>query len=128
MTKASDFLENKLLDHTLRNVAYTSPPTVYLALYTSDPTDANTGTEVIGGSYAREVLAMDPASSGSISNTSNVVFTEATAPWGTITHFAIFDALTVGNLLVHGALTSSKVIGTSDTFKVNASNLTVTLD
>ena len=60
MAEFSNFMENKIIDHMLRNQAYTPPATVYVALYTSDPTDADTGTEVSGGSYARQNAGLSP--------------------------------------------------------------------
>lgn len=132
MSALSNYLENKLLDHALRATAYTAPTTLHVALYTSNPTDADTGTEVSGGSYARVSLtpatAFGAAAAGSISNAADITFTTATAAWGTITHFAIRDAATAGNMLVYGALTASKVVANGDTFRFPAASLTITLD
>lgn len=122
----SDFLEDKILDHVLRNTAYTSPTTVYLALYTAAPSDSGGGTEVSGGSYARVAITFGASSGGAISNSGDVSFTTATASWGTVTHVGVFDALTVGNLLYHGALSASKAVGDGDTFKVSTGDLDIT--
>lgn len=46
----SDYLENKILDHVLNNTSYTSPTTVYFALFTSNPAEDGSGSEVLGGS------------------------------------------------------------------------------
>jgi hypothetical protein len=100
----SDYLENKLLDHVLKNTAYTPPEKVYLALFTSDPTDAGTGTEVSGGAYTRQEIAFGAASSGTSSTTADIAFPVATANWGNVTHIGIYDAATAGNLLFHGPL------------------------
>lgn len=127
MAALSNYLENALINATLRNTAYTSPSTVYVGLFTSDPTDAGSGTEVSGGSYARKSMAFDAPSNGASVNTSAVEFDQATGNWGTITHFALFDALTTGNMLYHGALTTSKTIETGDVFKFADSSVTVTL-
>lgn len=128
MAGISDYLENKILDHMLRNQAFTPPTTVYLALFTSDPGDDASGTEVSGGSYAREAITFGSAASGGqISNTADITFTTATASWGTVTHVGIFDAATVGNLLWHGALSASKTVGDGDTFKVNTGDLDVSV-
>lgn len=127
MSAASDYLENELLDHVLSNAAYTSPTTVYVGLFTSDPTDAGTGTEVSGGSYARESASFATASGGSASTNADITFTTATANWGTITHVGIYDASTAGNLLFHGAVTTSKTIESGDTFQISSGNLTITL-
>jgi hypothetical protein len=128
MAEFSNYLENKILDHVLKNISYTSPTTAYVGLFTSDPTDAGTGTEVSGGSYARQVLSVTTASGGIVTSSGDVTFPQATATWGTISHIGILDALTSGNLLMHTALTTSKVIETGDILKVSSGNLTVTLD
>ena len=64
MAEMSNFLENALINATLRNTTYTSVATIYVALYTSDPTDADTGTEVTGGSYARTSVTFAAPSNG----------------------------------------------------------------
>ena len=128
MAALSNYLENALINATLRNTSYTSPSTVYVGLFTTDPTDAGSGTEVSGGSYARESATFAAPSNGSSSTNADVQFNQATADWGTLTHFGIFDAFTSGNLLYHGALTVSKTIDTGDVFKISSGNLTVTLE
>lgn len=128
MAELSNYLENKLLDHVLKNVSYTSPTTVYVGLFTTDPTDAGSGTEVSGGSYARQPLSVTTASGGIVTSSADVTFPQATANWGTVTHIGLLDALTSGNLLMHTALTTSKTIETDDIIKINSGNLTVTLD
>ena len=64
MSAASDYLENKVLDHTLATTAYTAPSAVYVGLYTSSPGDDDSGTEVSGGSYARQAGSFASASGG----------------------------------------------------------------
>ncbi len=123
----SNYLENALINATLRATTFTSPTTVYVGLYTSDPTDANTGTEVSGGSYARKAMTFGAPSNGASTNSSAVEFDQATGSWGTVTHFGILDASTSGNLLYHGALTSSKVIESGDVFKFASAAVSVTL-
>lgn len=127
MAAMSNYLENALINAVLRNSSYTSPSVVYVGLYTSDPTDANTGTEVSGGSYARKAVTFGAPSNGASSNSALIEFNQATGNWGTVTHMGILDASTGGNLLFHGALTSSKVIETGDVFKFDTSTLSVTL-
>lgn len=127
MAAMSNYLENALINAILRNTSYTSPATVYVGLYISDPTDANIGTEVSGGSYAREAVTFSAPSNGVSSNSVLIEFNQATANWGTVAYMGISDALTGGNLLFHGALTSSKVIENGDVFKFDASALSVTL-
>jgi hypothetical protein len=126
----SDYLENKLVDLTLRGQAFTAPATLYFGLHTSATTDAGGGTEVTGGSYARKAVtaslanfagtqaaASTTASSGTGGVTSNngvIDFPAPTANWGTVTHWSVWDASTSGNMLYHGALTTSKTINNGD--------------
>ena len=128
MSAISNYLENALINATLRNTTYTSPTTVYAGLFTSDPTDAGSGTEVSGGSYARKAITFAAPSNGVTTNSAAACeFDQATGSWGTITHFGIFDASTSGNLLYHGALTTSKTIASGDVFKFATSSVSVTL-
>ena len=128
MSAISNYLENALINATLRNTTYTSPSVVYAGLFTSDPTDAGSGTEVSGGSYARKSITFAAPSNGVTTNSAAACeFDQATGSWGTITHFGIFDALSGGNLLYHGALTASKTIASGDVFKFPTSSVTVTL-
>lgn len=127
MAAFSNYLENALINGTLRATTYTAPTTVYVGLFTSDPTDAGSGTEVSGNAYARQSATFAAPSNGAATTNADVQFPQATGNWGTITHFAIFDALTTGNMMYHGALTSSKTIETGDVFKIASGSLTVTL-
>ena len=127
MAEMSNFLENALINATLRNTSYTSPSVVYVGLYTSDPTDANTGTEVSGGSYARTSVTFGAPSNGATTNSASVVFPTATGTWGTIGWIGILDAATSGNLLYHTALDEAKTVGTGDIFTISSGNLSVTL-
>ena len=128
MSKFSDYYENKIIDHMLRAQAFTPPATLYLALYTVAPTDAGGGTEVSGGSYARQTFSLDAASGGATANSADITFPEATADWGTIVAVGIFDAATAGNLLMWGNLAASKTVNNGDTFKINAGDLDITVD
>lgn len=131
MGAMTNYLENKLIDHVLRNTAYTPPTTLHFALFTSDPTETGAaGTEVSGGSYARVAVTANltnmagtqaagstTASSGTNGTTSNngaITFPAPTGNWGTVTHMAIMDAASGGNMLVYGALQTSKVISSGD--------------
>jgi hypothetical protein len=128
MAEFSNYLENNVLDHVLRNTSYTSPTTVYVGLFTSDPTDAGSGTECTGSAYARQTLSVTTASGGIVTSSADVTFPQATGAWGTITHLGLLDALTSGNLLMHTPLTTSKSIDNGDILKISSGNLTVTLD
>lgn len=140
MAKLSDHLEAKLLDHIYNEIAYASPTTIYVALYTTDPTDADTGTEVSGGSYAR--VLVNPSGGGApewnvavvdgtrhaVDNQEDITFPTATAAWGTLTHVGIHDHITAGNLLHHGPLASSQVVGDGGIFKFLAGDLNLRLE
>jgi hypothetical protein len=127
MAEMSNHLENALINATLRNTSYTSPSVVYLGLYTSDPTDADTGTEVSGGSYARQAITFGAPSNGVTTNTAAIEFPQATANWGTVGWIGIEDALTGGNLLYHSPLDAAKTIQSGDIFKIAIGSLSVTL-
>lgn len=128
MANLSDYYENKIIDHMFRNQAFTPPSTLYLALYTVAPSDAGGGTEVSGGSYARQSFTLTAASGGASSNSADITFPTATANWGTIVAVGILDASTGGNLLMWGNLASSKIVNSGDTFKINAGDLDITID
>jgi len=130
MAAASNYLENKLLDHALGTASFTMPATVYLGLFTSGGgLEAGTLTaEISGGSYTRKVIDFAASSGGSAANSATIDFTTATATWGTITHIAVLDASTGGNVLYHGAVSTSKLIESGDTFQVSTGNMTIALD
>lgn len=111
MAGISTFLTNKVLDHVLRGVSYTPPQAIYMALYTSNPGDDDTGSEVSGNGYERQLVSFSAASNRKIQNSNQVEFPEATGPWGTITHFGLKDAKTGGNLLFYGELSAPVTIG-----------------
>ena len=127
MAEMSNFLENALINATLRATTYTSVATVYVSLWTSDPTDAGSGTEVSGGSYARTAVTFAAPSNGVTTNNADVTFPTATASWGTVGWIGINDAASSGNLLYHSPLDTSKTIDSGDIFKISTGNLSVTL-
>jgi hypothetical protein len=127
MAEMSTYLENALINATLRNTSYTSPAAVYVGLYTSDPTDANTGTEVSGGSYTRTAVTMGSPTDGVSTNSAAVEFPQASGSWGTVGWIGILDATSSGNLLYHTALDTSKTISSGDIFKIAIGGLSVTL-
>lgn len=128
-TSMSDYLENKLIDHTFRATAYTAPATQYIGLSTTACSDSSFGTEVTGGSYARVAVTSattawkgthgtttgaSSGTSGTISNAIVNTFPAPTANWGVVTHFFIADAATTGNLNICQALTTQKTINSGD--------------
>jgi len=126
MAQMSDFLENALINHVFRNTTYAQAGTLYLALYSSDPTDADTGTELSGSGYARQELHFVAPSNGGTSNDADVTFPAATADWVTITHVGVRDASTGGNLIMHQQLTNSVDVLSGNNFRIPAGQLTLT--
>lgn len=149
MSAASNYLENKILDHVLKfgngsvtvgtGAGYAPPATLYLALFNNASGNAAANLEAgtltdetptAGGTlYARQTVTFASASSGSSATNATVTFPTAGANFGTITHIAIMDGGTAGsgNVLFWGAVTTSKTIETGDTFQVSSGNLTVSL-
>lgn len=132
MGSISQFLGQALLNAAFRNVPFSQTAKVYLALYTSNPGDTNTGIEVSGDTYVRQEITFGAAATvnnkETIKNTLEILFPAAGVSWGTISHVGILDAETNGHLLYYGALSPTKVIGIGDQFKVAANNLVVDLD
>lgn len=155
MTAMTNFLENKLIDWFFRGQAIgiggasaaagTGPTTLYIGLFTTNPNDGSNGIEVSGGSYARVAInssltswagtqaststSASAGTGGTTSNNSNITFPEPTANWGNVTGFGIFDAVTDGNLLIYGNLTTSKNVNNGDAAPVFApSALSVQID
>jgi hypothetical protein len=140
MGALSNYLEDALLDHSLNNgraLTYTPPDTLYIALFTSSGgLENNTEgeqTEITGGSYARQALNgsdnyFTPASGGEAENYDDIEFPVATDDWGVLTHVAVMDALTGGNVLYWGELTQTKQIDSGDQYKFNAGTLVIGLD
>lgn len=121
----TNFLETQILNHVLRNVPYSAPATVYVALFTATPDETGGGTEVSGGAYARQAVTFAAPSPDSVTNTADILFPVATANWGTVTHFAIMDALTAGNMLYYSALTTARSVLVDDQFRFPAGQLEV---
>lgn len=133
MSDMSDYLEAQILNVIFRTQVAWKPPAVYIALYTAAPSDAGGGTEVTGGAYARQQVSQAdaewnaPGAGGTIDNVNAITFPKATANWGTVTHMAVHDAVTAGNLLFHRILAASKIVNTDDTFKFDVGDHDVTL-
>jgi len=126
MSAASNYTETLALTYLLTASAATRPTAWYVGLFTTSPTDANTGTEVSGTYYARQTVAFT-VSGDTASNSATITFPAAGSNWGTISHIGVYDALTSGNLLFHGSVTTAKSIDTGDTFQISAGNLDITL-
>ena len=126
MSAMSDYLENAFLEHFTGTTSTSAPSSVYVGLATATFADDASGTELTGNNDARKVMTFGSAASGSISNNAAVEFAAATGNWGTVSHFAIFDAAYSGNLLFHGAFASGKLIESGDILKIASGSLTIT--
>jgi hypothetical protein len=131
MSAMTDYLENRLIDHIFRGRSFAAPTQLWVGLFTAAPSDAGGGTEVTGGSYARATrgvnsdtaweatqggtpAAASSGTSGATQNPAAITFPAPTANWGVITHIAIFDAVSGGNMLFQGALTTAKTVNNLD--------------
>ena len=125
----SNTFETTVLTWLLTNSAATRPTAWYVALFTSNPAEDASGTEVstTGTAYARQSVTFS-VSGNTASNTAAIEFPTATASYGTVTHVGVFDASSAGNLIAYAALTTSKAIDTGDVMRIPASDLDVTMD
>lgn len=130
MAGLSNYAEDLVLDWLFTTTAATRPTSWYVALYTVAPGEGGGGTEVSGGSYARQsaTFTVSGTAPTQATNSAAIEFPTATASWGTIVSAAIFDASTAGNMIAFADLTASKTIASGDVFRFNASSLTVTLE
>lgn len=129
MSALSDVAEKLAMDFLMNTEVATRPTAWYVALYTAAPADAGGGTEVSGSGYARAAATFAAASSpgGTTTSTNAQSFTASGGNFGTVTHMGIFDALTAGNLLWHGALTTSRIVNDGDTLTFAIGNIDLTL-
>lgn len=130
MSSFSDYTENLVLTWLLTTNSATRPTAWYVGLFTAAPSDTGGGTEVSGNGYVRKATGtMSVAGTATTAdNDAAIEFAAASGGnWGTITHAAIFDASTGGNMLAWAPLTTSRTINDGDVFRIPAGSLTVTL-
>ena len=136
MSAFSNYLEDELLDHVLNNASFTKPATLYLSLHTGDPGESGVGSEVSGGSYARVAITNNNTnfpvcpSTGTPTKSNGQPFTfpTSTASWGTVTHWALYDASSGGtNMIAHGAFSTPRLVAIGKTMRVPTGGLTITL-
>lgn len=132
MGAMSNYLETAMHNAVFKGVAFTPPTALYLALYTSNPTDADVGNEVTGGAYSRQSVVFGDIEQieevAVIALAETVSFPVATAPWGNVTHLGIRDAAEGGNMYYYAPLTTAKYIDTGDRVVFLANDITVALD
>ena len=120
-----DTIENQLLDALVGTSAYTVTTPIKLALVTANGSDSAAGTEVTGGSYARQTIAFDAASSGSIANNAAISFTGM--PACTVVGIEIYDSAGSPKRLAYGPLTASRTVTSGDTVQFASSAVTLSL-
>ena len=123
-SKKSNYLKSKIVKHVKGEASYTMPTTLYLALYTSDPTVADSGVEVTGGSYSRKSISFAAESGGSAPSNAAINFTST--PTTNVSHWGIRDASSGGNLLYFGNFDIVQAISSGQTFTINSGNLVIT--
>ena len=135
MSGLTQYAAKKLLDHMLDTASFTAPSPAYLSLHTAGPTDSGSHANEVstsGTGYARQSLASKMGAadltSGVATNTATVTFGPALTSWGTLTHLAVEDAATVGNMLAWGLPSEAKNIGIGQSFQFAASQFSIELD
>lgn len=129
--RASNFLEEAILNYFFRGQAVSRPTNLYLALYKTNPTDSDTGSEVTGGGYARQVVSFNAPSQqgdrGTITNANSIEFAQATGDWGEFAYFGVRDAKDGGNLLVYGTFNKPQTVNEGTQFAIKQGDLSVSV-
>ena len=127
MSSFSDYLELEILDHVLGVGVYIQPSGIWLGLSTADPLDDGSGlAEPVGNGYARKQHDNWTTAAGRLVKNDGVIeFAEATGAWGNITHFAIFDAVSAGNMLAHGILPTDPTVVSGDNVSIKDEDVIV---
>jgi len=123
----TNYLEGALIDHVLRNTSMTSPTTVYVSLHTSSPTETGAvGELTVTNGYAREAVTFGADTDGVSTNSGAITYTASGGAWGSITHFAVWDASSAGNALLWSALDTSRTVNDGDSLEFAIAAITAT--
>lgn len=129
----SNYTETAVINNFFKGSAYTPSANTYLALYTSNPTEADVGSEIsiTGTGYARQAITWGSPTTDSgypaIKNSGDLNFPAATIDWGLVTHFGIRDGSTGGNLLAYGPVEVSANITAGNEYSILSNNLIIRL-
>lgn len=129
MAQMSNYLENALVNHVFRNTPFTTPGVVHMAIFSSDPGEDASGTELESGTspgYARKTFTLGAPTDGVASNDAEILFAAATGDWVAATHIAVFDEATGGNMLMYKALPSSVSVLNTNNFRIPVGDFQVT--
>lgn len=121
----STYTANNHINSVYRGTPYTPPVAIYVALFTVMPTVSGGGTEVTGGSYARQLVTFGAPSGGISSNDIAVTYPIASANWGSIAGYAYFDSATSGNMLSFNPLSAARSVTTGDQVVFNVGQLII---
>jgi len=137
MANFSNYLENKIVGWLNGDALATITGSLYVALYSSPGVvQDNAATNLIGLTTPRVEVSSwtvttatgsSDGSDASITNAAEIVMTSNSNVAATASHFAVYDAASSGNLLFHGALSSSVSIALGDTVKFAANSITLTV-
>jgi len=131
MSSFTDYTESLVLTWLFTGSSATRPTAWFVGLFTAAPSDTGGGTEVSGNGYARKAtgtMSVSGTSPTTATNSAAIDFDPASGGnWGTITHIAIFDASTSGNMLGWAQLATSRTINDGDQLRIPAGDLDITL-
>ena len=125
----TNYTKEKILKHTMADTAYTMPANIYLGLFTSDPTvTGDQSNEVSAADYVRiDITGKFTFGIDDAINNATLAYATAVNNWGSITHVAILDATTAGNMLYFSALGSTAVINAGNKFVILVNDLVNTI-
>lgn len=131
MCSFSNYLESKILNHVFGKSDYSSP-NVYVGLLSGEPNGGDSPiSEPDCPSYTRvetDASSWGQVTDGLMENAENITFSMACENWGTVTHFALFDAVSGGNVLAYGNLGPSVTISSGNIPRFAPGNLIISLD
>ena len=123
----TNYLSDKLVNATVRNLSYATPEKVYLALFKTNPTKNSIGIEVTGDSYTRPNVTFTVPADGVSQNSAQITYAVATTNWGEVGWVGVMDSKEDGNLLYFTELENAKNILTGDQLKFKLNEITLTL-
>ena len=122
----TQYLENKVLDGTLKATTYTAPANVYMSLYSTTNTATTPGTELSGNNYSRQAVLFNTAAAGISTGNATVTFSATGNNWPAVVSAGIMDASTSGNMLYYTSITP-KVVAAGDTLVFDGANIVITI-
>jgi hypothetical protein len=129
MTALSNYAESLVIRWLFDDVAVTRPTSWYVALHTADPGETGATGELSGNGYARQSATFTEDTNGLVDNDADITFgPNTTTNWGNVTHVSVWDAVSGGNCLAKGALSSSVTINVNDSLKIASGALDISVD